>query len=87
VQRHSQANELNCFCDLKIEADSLTVDEYSAGMNELLTAAVVLLVAVQSRERGEELHRFRSVAGCGFSRQVDGRAEPNPVELRLSPLK
>ena len=50
------ASSLACrasFCDLKIEADALVLDEYGIGVNELLTAAIVLLVAAQGREGKE----------------------------------
>src|ERR1700739_466247 len=72
------------FCNLQIQTDALAVDEDSPGINKLLTAAIVLLVTAQSRKGEEEFHRFRCVAGCAFSRQVDARAEANSIKLRVS---
>ena len=44
--------------DLKVERNPFAVDQHRPGIEELLTGAIVFVIAAQRRKGKEELHRL-----------------------------
>src|SRR5271169_6602885 len=69
--------------DLQVKADPLAVDQDRSRINQLLSGAVVALVAAQCGEREKELHRFRVRSGSRLGGEMKRAAESHPVKLRI----
>jgi len=69
------------FGHLQVQAHAFPIDEDGPGINQLLSGAVIALVAMQRFEGEKELDCLGVRARAGFGGEMKGAAESHSIEL------
>lgn len=69
------------FRDLQVQADSFAIDQYEAGVNELLTGAIKLFIGAQHREREYKFHGDNTTVRVLVAAQTYRRTKVDSVEI------